>query len=147
MKYLPASKQLLLIFFILINHTIYSQSREEILASEKHISISNEQKSDLLEMLKSRASDDYYVFPEIPRRKLRKACKRLMVQKNEVLLFIDAQLFGSGKISLIVGTTGIYFRNDWTAEQPGRHFIPFETFKTMKISKSIHGEIGIGDLY
>ncbi|MFL5765693.1 MAG: hypothetical protein ACJ77K_17235 [Bacteroidia bacterium] len=124
----------------------YGQSKKEmILAYEKHENITDEKRRELIDFFVGRDNSDYYVFPEIPRRKLRRAAKRAYIKKADVIVLIDAQIFGAAKNFLVIGTSGVYFRNDCLANSPGRHFIPFEEFKTKEI-KIFQNEITIGDL-
>lgn len=124
----------------------FAQSKKEmVLSVEKHINVSEEKRLELISYFNSLSNPDYYVFPEIPSRKLRKAKKRAYIDKMDVLLLIDTQLFGPSKNFILVGKSGVYFKNGWSAYHPGRHFIPFEEFKTKEI-KITGDEIGIGDL-
>jgi hypothetical protein len=136
----------LITFLVLINNLLFAQTKKEmILSVEKHINISDEKRLELLAFFQSRSTPDYYVFPNIPNRKLKKARKRAYIDKMDVLLLIDTQLFGPSKNFILVGKSGVYFKNGWMAYKPGRHFIPFDEFKNKEI-KITGDEIGIGDL-
>lgn len=134
------------LLLVLSSKSAFAQSKKEmVLSIEKHTNISEEKRLELIAYFNSLSNPDYYVFPEIPSRKLRKARKRAYIDKMDVLLLIDTQLFGPSKNFILVGKSGIYFKNGWAADHPGRHFIPFEEFKTREI-KITGDEIGIGDL-
>jgi hypothetical protein len=137
---------ILFCFLLLTFSKSFGQSKKEmILAYEKHVNISDEKRRELINWLVSRDNADYYVFPEVRRRKLRRAAKRAYIPKADVLALVDAQIFGAAKNFLIIGASGIYFRNDALAISPGRHFISYDDFKTKEI-KIYQDEIAIGDL-
>lgn len=139
-------KNITLLTFILVNSLGFSQTKKEmVLSVEKHNNISDEKRLELISFFQSRSSSDYYVFPEIPLRKLRKARKRAYIDKMDVLLLIDTQLFGPAKNFILIGKSGVYFKNGWISEYAGRHFIPFEEFKSKEI-KLKGDDIAVGDL-
>lgn len=136
------------IVILFIFQNIYcQQNKETTISNEKHISISDELKKEMLNTLKPMVSEGLYCYPEIPRRAFKKCTKRMMIPENDILALCDTEIFGSGKKGLVIGTTGIYFKNDWTSALPGRFFISFSDFKNMKINKTILNEIQIGDFY
>jgi hypothetical protein len=139
-------KLVTLALLLVLSFKGFTQSKKEmVLSVEKHTNISDEKRLELLSFFKSRASSDYYVFPEIPARKLRKANKRAYIDKMDVLVLLDAQLLGPAKNFLLIGKSGIYIKNGFFSLNPGRHYIPFDEFKTMEI-KIKGDEIGIGNL-
>ncbi|MES2132580.1 MAG: hypothetical protein V4506_09525 [Bacteroidota bacterium] len=135
----------LFIFILGITYGFAQSKKAMVLSVEKHNNVSDEKRMELISFFQSRSNSDYYVFPAIPSRKLRKARKRAYIDKMDVLLLIDTQLFGPAKNFILIGKSGVYFKNGWVSANPGRHFIPFDEFKTKEI-KIKGDEIGIGDL-
>ncbi len=141
-------KKILTLIILLFSQSVFcQQTKEATLSVENHVNISNDLRIELLDTFKKMISQGLYCYPEIPRRAFKKCSKRFFIPKSEILALCDTEIFGSGRIGLAVGTSGIYFKNDWTSAMPGRFFISFSDFKNIKVNKSIRDEIQIGDFY
>lgn len=91
----------------------------------------------------------YYVEELIPRRKLSNFRKKLLVPDSEhVIAFLDAALFGSGKVGLVISNSGIHWRNDWTTETQ-KNFLKWEEFTQVDIKRngSYDIELGLGNVF
>jgi hypothetical protein len=94
--------------------------------------------------------DDLHVSPNIPERKLRNATRSCGVEDDEqVLALIDATVFGSAKNCLLVGTRGLYCRNDWAGRSAGAHHVGYlELLDTqVRVEGSYEVQIGPGTFF
>jgi len=59
----------------------------------------------------------FYVGTDIPQKKLKNAAEHYPVPRSEnPLALIDATIFGSAKVGMVLGERGVYWRNDWMTE-------------------------------
>jgi len=57
--------------------------------------------------------EDFYIYGDIPERKLKNACESYPLhQDDEILALVDATVFGSAKNGMLIGLKGIYFKSD-----------------------------------
>lgn len=68
-----------------------------------------------------KSCDNFYVGEHIPDKKLNNfiaACESsgVDVRDDEFLALVDSTVFGSAKCGVAFGLSGLYCRNDWTAE-------------------------------
>ena len=69
----------------------------------------------LLAIINSYNSRDYYKHGNIPSKKLETAVQYYPVDPEDTpLALIDSTVFGSAKTGMIIGLKGIYWKNDWT---------------------------------
>ncbi|WP_310461280.1 hypothetical protein [Sphaerotilus sp.] len=74
-------------------------------------------KSEILSLLQAFRSDDFYVGSQIPDKKMNNAMANYPIPRNEeILALIDATVFGSAKQGMAIGSSGIYWNNDWATE-------------------------------
>jgi len=101
----------------------------------------------LLPVLRNHIGDGYFVFPNIPDKKLKNAYKACEVQEEEnILAIIDATLMGNAKHCLAIGQNGIYIHNDWAGITPGRHYYSYKDFLTLNIERRGAYEVMLGNV-
>ena len=89
--------------------------------------------------------DDFFVGTAIPTNKLNKGIASCNAPADEeVLALADLTVFGSAKNCVLFTERGIYYRNDWSAKQPGTFF---KAYADMKVGDEDGGfnEIGVGE--
>ncbi|WP_298845907.1 hypothetical protein [Clostridium sp.] len=68
----------------------------------------------ILEICKKYRFIGYYVYGNIPDKKLNNAILNFPIPlEDEVIALIDSTIFGSCKNGLAVCMSGIYWKNDW----------------------------------
>ncbi len=103
----------------------------------------------ILKKYDTNGSNGLFITPNIPSQKLNTACLNCHVPHGEPILgLIDHTVFGSAKKCLLIGTQGIYFRNDWSSSVSGisgTFHVPYSDLVSYLIGVRKWGEIGIGD--
>ena len=68
----------------------------------------------LLTIVEAFATDGFYVYGNIPSRKLDNAIQNYPVDTQDTVIgLIDSTLMGSAKTGMAIGLKGIYWKNDW----------------------------------
>ena len=71
---------------------------------------------ELLRVLRSHQCDGFYVGKNIPANKIMNARANYPVSRDyKILGLIDATVFGSAKLGLVVTDRGLIWKNDWTS--------------------------------
>ena len=110
-------------------------------------SLTPEQTAEVLSIIKRHSSTDLYIIPNIPDKKLVNARKANRVPANEkILCLVNAAVWGGAKNSLLVGLSGIYFRNDWKGDSPGHHFFSYSELQNVVINSSGWFEMSVGGI-
>lgn len=94
----------------------------------------------LLAIINSYNSDDYYKYGRIPSKKLESAVQHYPVDPDDTpLALIDSTVFGSAKTGMVVGLKGIYWKNSWTVKTD-RNFLSWEELaeSNAEISQTAH---------
>ena len=101
----------------------------------------------LLAVLRNHMGAGYFVYPNIPDKKLSNALKTCEVPEEEkILAIIDATVMGNAKHCLAIGQGGIYVHNDWSGKTPGRHYYSYKDFLTLNIERSGAYEVMLGNV-
>ena len=88
--------------------------------------------------------DDLHAVPDIPSRKLAGACRSCQVPSEETILaLIEATVTGSGRCSMLLGKTGVYYFNDHGAKVPGPGLIPYPSLPGRRIWRESWSEVGL----
>lgn len=62
-------------------------------------------------------ADGFYKGAQIPSKKLQNAIAHYPVPASETpLALVDATVFGSAKVGMVLGTKGVYWKNDWATD-------------------------------
>lgn len=116
----------------------------EIPKGELHVQISADQKAKMLRVLRRHTTMDLYVAPNIPPDKLANARRTCVTPADEeVLALVNSTVFGSAENALLVGTSGVFFRNDYSGSSPGRFFLPYAEFQDAVFRKNGAFEVSI----
>ena len=95
--------------------------------------------------------EDVFLAPNVPDQKLKNALATCRVPPTEeILILVDATVFGSAKNALLVGHQGVYFHNDWSGETPGAHAVSYERLATHRIGTgpgSHEVDVGPGSMF
>lgn len=68
----------------------------------------------LLAVINTYDSDDYYKYGNIPPKKLQAALQNYPVDQSDTpLALVDTTVFGSAKTGMVIGLKGVYFKNNW----------------------------------
>ncbi len=119
----------------------------EIPQEESHVHINAKQKTALKQILHRHITEGFYIAPNIPPSKLanaRRAC--FTPPDEEVFALVDSTVFGSAENSLLIGSSGVFFRNDWAGRSPGRHFLSYAEFQDAVFIKNNSYEVSIDGL-
>lgn len=65
---------------------------------------------------------------------------------HNTTLVVDSTILGSATNCLLAGSSGVFFRNDWSGLSPGQHFLPYAEFQDVVLQKSGLFEVSIGGL-
>ena len=88
---------------------------------------------------------DLFVAPHIPAGKLSNAAAKCEVPPGERILgLVDCTVFGSAKNSLLIGSRGIYYHNDWSGKTPGTGFISYDEFSSRAFTDGGFQEVSLG---
>jgi hypothetical protein len=114
---------------------------------EVHVSISAEQHDAVLKVLRRYRNDNLYLTTNIPPQMLTNAQQICLLPPGDTpLALLDATAFGNAKNCLLITSSGIYVRNAWQSDWPGRHYLPHADFQEAAIRKSGWYDIAIGDI-
>lgn len=117
----------------------------EVPKEERHEQLPPEQIKALRSTLSRHGSSGLYVAPYIVPNVLETARQSCATPADEqVLAVLDATLLGSAKNCFLVGSSGVYFRNDWSAKTPGRTYVPYAEFQNASISRNDALDVSIG---
>ena len=139
-----------LIALILLNFSLagcYTTNLNDVPELPEYFSYSltPEQTAEVLSIIRRHSSYDLYIIPNIPDKKLVNAREASNVPTDEkILCLVNATVLDSAKNSLLVGLHGIYFRNGWNGDSPGRHFFSYVELQNVVIDISGWFEMSIG---
>ena len=94
----------------------------------------------LLAIINTYNSDDYYRHGQIPSKKLEAAVQHYPVDPDDTpLALIDSTVFGSAKTGMVIGLKGIYWKNSWNVKT-ARNFLSWDELanSSAKISQTTH---------
>ena len=90
-------------------------------------------------------ADGFYMIPSIPEKKLKNAQAKCDVPEDEAIVaLIDTTVMGSAKNCVLIGSSGIWYHNDWSAEQSGANVIPYDDFVDRHIAPEDSNEVSLG---
>jgi hypothetical protein len=114
---------------------------------ESHEQLRPEQAKALHLTLRRHSTRGLYISPDIPPGKLANARQVCVTPPEEqVFALVDSTVLGGAEKCLLVGSTGVFFRNDWAGISPGRHFLSYPEFQTAAIGKNGFYEVSIGGI-
>ncbi len=88
----------------------------------------------------------FYVGEDVPEKKAKNVYEHYPIGDDELLLLIDATVFGSAKIGVALGRKGIYWNTDWITGSK-RHKLTWKQFAKRDLERvglSLH--LGKGDV-
>jgi hypothetical protein len=73
--------------------------------------------NNIVPVIQSCHADGFYKGAQIPPKKLQNALANYPVPASETpLALVDATVFGSAKVGMVLGAKGIYWKNDWATD-------------------------------
>lgn len=133
------------VFLILALFVAGSAKTQNFSTEEEHIQLDKPWKDSLVALLNSYNSSGYFVAPNIPPDRLKKASEKCrVVPEDKILALLDLTVVGNARNCLLISTSGVYFHNGGAGEHPGRYFFPFSTLKSCNIEPFDRFEVIIG---
>lgn len=120
----------------------------DISKSGSHTQITAAQKTALSATLRRHSARGLFIAPNIPLGKINNARRTCAVpQDDEILGLVDATALGSAENCLLVSSSGVFFRNNWASDSPGRYFLPYGEFQDLVLDKKGLFEVSIGGVH
>ena len=136
-------KHILILFLFTLSLSANAQLTSVV--SESHQPLSAVQKDSLIALLMRNNSQDYFVVPNIPAKKIAKARTYCEIDSTEeIYALIDLTVSGKANNCLLICNTGIYIHNGGSSTHPGRYFISYSQLRSAFISHGDYLEVNIG---
>lgn len=117
----------------------------EVPKEESHVQLVPEKIAELRSTLIRHCTKDMYLAPTIPPKKLENARRTCVTPLDEkIIALIDASSLGGAEYCLLVGSSGIYFNNDWAGDPPGRTYLSYADIQNAEIKRYDAFSVSVG---